>query len=482
MEHHRGPDNSYQRTLQEHLNAGIAFIAQTCVQVPHQMVKDFRKGASQGTLLERGIMNSPKGAPKSAVAATLFATYICLEIVFVAGSVSGPTWRRIFDLSHIQLGICLGGTQVGVFLVSLIVGHMTYRTGPLRMLFFSLGGALLSLTLVFSSIGFITLMAGLIGFGICAASICNAAATLLSGIFPGRVRFVMSLASALWFGSSVISGPLIGHWLDFSSDAGLSIWGFRLPFALMFVCLGGCLIIGRLLFKKRLEKSPWSSGAEKTSGHGGIRSKWEWLWVPALAFCHGAMLISLMSWLNPMAQETYGVSDLLGSFFVGIMAFGVGAGRLALALFSGKISWDDRTVLFFSAGFAALLLTLAVVAPTYGTTLVFLGLAGFCCSPTAPCLFSIVGERFTAERSQLYGYMEASIAAAAFSGSLLIGLLADGGIPLRAAVGISPASAGIMAAGALIWIKRRPGEAAGESPPHRHHIMSSKKGAAQNGA
>ena len=78
---------------------------------------------------------------------------------------------------------------MGVFLVSLIVGHITYRIGPLRMLFFALSGILFSLTLISSAAGFITLMTGLIGFGIFAASTVNAAATLLSGIFPGAGGF-----------------------------------------------------------------------------------------------------------------------------------------------------------------------------------------------------------------------------------------------------------------------------------------------------
>ncbi len=55
----------------------------------------------------------------------------------------------------------------------------------------------------------------------------------------------------------------------------------------------------------------------------------------------------------------------------------------------------------------------------------------------APAFFSVVSAGFPHMRSKLYGYMDASIAGAALSGSFFVELFYDLGVPLRAAMGLS---------------------------------------------
>jgi MFS family permease len=113
-------------------------------------------------------------------------------------------------------------------------------------------------------------------------------------------------------------------------------------------------------------------------------------------------------------------------------------------------------VLALSGTLGAFLFAAALAAPDYRTTFIFTGAGAFACSATAPCLFSIVSGRFPRIRSQLYGYMEASIAAAAILGSFLVGFLSDLGVPLSAAMGLSPLAALTLGVIAMVWKIKRP--------------------------
>ncbi len=388
---------------------------------------------------------------KRSAAAVLFATYVCMEVIFVTGSVSGPTWQSVFRLSNMQLGMSLGAAQVGILIASLLAGRITDRHGPVRMLTVSVSGILVSLGVLSSALGFPMLLVGLTGFGVGAALTANAGVTLLSGVFPGRMRRVMALASALWFGSSLVSGPLIGYWLDRAGHAGWTSWGFRVPFGVMIVLLAGCLFAIRRRFHGGDELHR-AAGPEATDVDvPAVGRSREWAWIPFLGLCHGLMIITLMAWLNPMAQRVFGVTDLHGGLLFGFAALGVGSGRLLLATLSGRASWDDRVILVLSGVLGATLLTVALMAPTFGLAFVLMGLGAFCSSATVPCLFSLVADRFPAGRARLYGYMEASMAAAGTGGSFLVGLLSDHGVPIRLAMGVSPLAAALLAAGALIW-------------------------------
>ncbi len=393
--------------------------------------------------------------PKKSSAGVLFAAFVCIEIFFVAATVSGPVWREIFGLTNTQLGLCLGAAGGGVLISSLFAGHATHRQGPLRVLLFSLTVILFALVAVAAAKSFVMLFAGLIAVGVCVAASHNAATTILTGIFPFRVRQIMSLASALWFGSSVLSAPLIGYWLDFSGTRGWQSWGFRVPFVWLIFMIAVCLMLIKLRFrwlnKDFFKEKPDENQHGMLSGRGR-----EWVWVLALGFCHGMMIVSLLAWLNPMAQDVLGVSDFLGSLLFGVGALGLAAGRLFIALWHDKIWRDDRAVLALSGTLGALLFAGALAAPDYKMTFIFTGAGAFACSATAPCLFSIVSGRFPRIRSQLYGYMEASIAAAAIAGSFLVGFLSDLGVPLSAAMGLSPLAALALGGIAMAWKIKRP--------------------------
>lgn len=396
-----------------------------------------------------------KTIPKRSSAAVLFATYVCIEAFFVAGTVSGPAWREVFGLSNTLLGLCLGASGAGVLIASIFAGYATERQGPLRVLTLAMSAVILALFAVAGAGSFYMLFAGLLAVGMCVAATHNAGITLLSDIFPFRFRQVMSLASALWFGSSVLTAPLIGYWLDYSARAGRQAWGVRVPFLVLAGMLALCLVLVRLRFRW-LKRDSFLKDESAEEAPGFKRPGREWMWVPLLGFLHGMMLVSLMAWLNPLAQDVLEVSQFLGSLLFGVFAFGLASGRLLFAAFHNRIWRDDRKVLVLNGFFASVLFASALLASSYRFTFLFVLAGGFACSSTGPCLFSIVADRFPGMRAKLYGYMEASIAGAAITGSFLVGFFYDLGAPLPAAMGLSPLAALLLGATALIWRRRRP--------------------------
>ena len=397
-----------------------------------------------------------KSLPRKSSAGVLFSTYVVVEVVFVAVVVSGSTLLAVFELSRTQLGLCLGAAQFGVLAASLAVGPVTHRRGPLWTVTAALLGLLAALAVVIAADRFATLFVGLVLAGVCAAAIHNGGMTLISGIFASQVRRVMALASALWFGMGVATAPLIGAWLDFMAAQDARAWGFRMPLVVTFCLLVACTVAVRwrlrwvrvLHLRERRGRSPATPGGPwwRRALPAG---SWQWLWIPAMAMCHGMMLVGLLAWASPMAQASFGVSELMGGAMFAITAMGLTTGRLLQVLYPLPVA--DQRLLGISAALGAVVLALALLVPGYWPTFALMGLGMFLACCTGPCLFSLVAARFAAIRAHVYGYFEAGVAGGAMLGAFLVGVLADRGWPLATAMLVSPAAALTLAVLSLAW-------------------------------
>jgi hypothetical protein len=66
-------------------------------------------------------------------------------------------------------------------------------------------------------------------------------------------------------------------------------------------------------------------------------------------------------------------------------------------------------------------------------------------------MLSLTGTRFPESKSRVYGYLEASVASMGLTGPALVGVLADRGLSLWVALGISPLAGLVLGSGALLW-------------------------------
>lgn len=385
----------------------------------------------------------------------LLAASIALEATFAAAIVSGPTLLRVFELSKTELGVMLGMLNIGFLAMSALAGHTTHRWGGLPVLTMGMIGTLAGVSFLLVARNYTMLVIGTGLTGLTAAFVSNGTATILANLFPDKIRRIMALTAAFWLGSSSISAPLFGAWLSYSTRRGWSGWGFRVPFLICFMSIAAAVLVIRTQLR--------SAGLEHHAAQArdALRppstpmlamGRWAWLWIPWLSVLHGTMLLVMISWGNPFVQEKFGVGEFQGALVFGVLAMGMGVGRLLLAM--SRFEWDERAVLAASAGCGAVTFGLSLFMPSYELTLALVLIGGLSACASYPSIMALIGARFPKRKSQLYGYMGASIGLAGVVSPALVGHLADSGLPMQFALLLGPAAALLLAASGIVWIRR----------------------------
>lgn len=385
-------------------------------------------------------------------AAVVFSANIALEVTWVTAFVCGPVFQRIFGLTKTELGICLGTASVGSLLMSLVVGHITHRRGTYATLLTGLVCILCGIGVLVAATGFPMLLGGLGVVGVSAALVANANATLLAELFRDRLRRVMSLASGLWFGASAVSAPAIGMWVRLASERAWGVWTFRAPYLLDLVFVSTCLVLAAKILRPRARGAARGSGdgGSRPKPHGQGRTGKRWVWIPVLGVFHGLMVNCMLAWINPTVQAKFAANELESSLLLGTVYLGLCAGRFILA--SIELAVDERIILAASALSGAALFGLGLAAPTYGIAVVTLGIGGLVACATYPSILSLAGTRFPEHTSRIYGYLEGSVASVGLIGPTLVGVLADRGLPLWVALGISPLAGVVLGVLSLTWM------------------------------
>lgn len=396
-----------------------------------------------------------KPSSRRSAAAVIILVNIAVELIFATSFVCGPTFSRLFHLSKSQLGICLGILNIGMFVLSPLSGYITHFWSPFPTLVTGMVLAISGITLVIFTNGFLMLLGGLALLGIASVFIINANMTFLADLFREKLRRGISLTSGLWCAASSLFAPALGVWLMVVFQRNWKAWGFRGPYLFCLLLIGICLfLIYRVVGKvaklesgkgkqRRLSKSP---ELDPDNFHPGRK---QWFWLLFISLFQGLMCSSLLAWGNPMVQNKFGVNDFYGALLYGMMILGIAGGRLILA--GIKVAMDDRVILAFSAIVGATLFGLGLAAPLYSITVVAMTVGSLAASATYPCILSLVGTKFPKEKAKVYGYTTASGALAGLISPSLIGFLADRGVPLWWAMGISPLAGFLLSFGSLLW-------------------------------
>jgi MFS family permease len=399
---------------------------------------------------------------KNSPVVVVFSTYIAIEICKVTGWVFGPPMQRYFNLSNTQLGMILSALSLGAMVMSFGMGTLINRIGLWRIWKIGIIGSMVSLLLFFFAVGFWTVFIPLFALGLMHALTINANNTYLSGAFRNDSLRVMGLASGLWFGSSAVSTPLIGMWVDFAENAGMGKSMFVIPYVLEVLMLAAVLILGCKYAQPHIRKTESDDRETLNGNNNKLITKQNfsrWLAIIIISYCHGILIVGMISWTNPMVQDRFNVSDLYGSLTFAGFALGLAAGRIAVAV--GLIKLETKLIMAIGGLGGGIILALTMFAGNLWLTIIGLIIGGTGVSVAVPCFLAMISEEFPTLRAHVYGHIGVAICVAAFIAPSLIGFLADNGMALNAAILISPFSAIILGITSLVWYLRskRAGEA-----------------------
>ncbi len=384
-----------------------------------------------------------------------------MHFTVVTGLIAGPTLLRIFSLSKTQLGLVYGAASTGMLVMALLAGKIVLSAGPGKSLSASVCLVLAGIMALLFSNGFYLLASAFFILGVANALLINSNTSILSELFPEKIRGTIALYSALYFGISAMLSPAVGYWLNVARTGGLVFWSFRLPY--IFIAL----FFAIFLFFIRKTVIPGMASHRKSGDHHdsppnknrcpsmAIKSCWR---IPLMAFLHSLLVSSIITWINPMAQESFGSNELQGAIFVGVITAGIALGRLSIAAF--KLVWDDRTLLAFGTFTGGFFILLGLLSPGYAPSLIFVGMGSYLSSVSMPCIISIAGRLYPENRPRIYGYIYTSMGISGILAPPAIGRLADFSIPLWIIMIVAPVSAFIMGGISYAWKQ-------GESGPEK---------------
>lgn len=384
----------------------------------------------------------------------VFASYVAIEITKVTGVVCGPGFQRIFGFSDTRLGLFFSALAMGGILTNLWVGHFIHRFGLWRAWSIGLLGTIFAVAVVVAMAGgFWSIFIPVFVLGFAHIFSTNVNHTFLSHVYNDKLQRVMGLASGLWFGSSVVTTPVIGYWVDWAGKQGMHWSSYGVPYLINIVLMVVIFAVGFQLLRPLLKSTDSADRAVTrqilTDTPNSKPSIGEKVLINMIAYCHGTTIVALMTWANPMVQAKFGVGDFRGSLVLMSLALGLATGRLLIA--AGLLNLDNRTMLGFCGLGGGLLFAISINLNVYWLTLAAIAAGGLLMSGTAPCMLALVSEKFFVIKAHVFGHIGVSISLAAFITPWIIGMMADWGLALDKAMWLSPLAAACLGVISLGW-------------------------------
>ena len=384
----------------------------------------------------------------------IFAAYVVIEITKVTGVVCGPVFQRIFGFSDTRLGLFFSALAMGGILTNLCVGHFIHRLGLWRAWSMGLLGTIFAVVAVIVIAGgFWGIFIPIFLLGIAHIFTINVNHTFLSHVYNDKLQRVMGLASGLWFGSSVLTAPVVGYWVEWSSQQGMHWSSYGVPYLINIGLMVIIFTVGFQLLRPLLKSTDSDDRAvtrriladtpNSTPSLGGK------VLICLIAYLHGTAIVALMTWANPMVQAKFEVSDFHGSLVLMALALGLATGRLFIA--TGLLALDNRKMLFVCGLTGGLLFAVSINLQAYWLTLAAIATGGLLMSGTAPAILALVSEKFFVIKAHVFGHIGVSISLASFITPWMIGIMADTGMPLDKVLWLSPLAAGGLGLISIGW-------------------------------
>lgn len=279
----------------------------------------------------------------------------------------------------------------GAMLVFFISGKLIEKFGLIKLLFYGVIYNTLSLTAVYLSINYYTLLAAFffLGSGI---TLLNIVAVNLTSITYSEKRGKMINLLHLFYGAGGIIAP---YFVTSILKLGFS-WNYSFLFSIILLLI--------IFFEFNSASLPDIEAGEKKlmKTTSELLKDKKVILFSLIVFFQVGVEFSLVTWLAPFLKDVQGRTDLAVSFYLSLFFISFTLGRFLASFVVEKMGYYN--FLIFTGGSAAFLITLALIGGRSFTILI--PISGFFLAVQVPTIQAVILDSFDTSGIKVVGFAQ----------------------------------------------------------------------------
>lgn len=322
---------------------------------------------------------------------------LAFTIMFMNGVVNnlrsqvGPYIMDDFGLNYSRLGILLSFISIGSMVVFFISGKLIEKFGLIKLLFYGVIYNILTLSAVYFSISYYTLIPAFffLGSGI---TLLNIIAINLTSISYSEKRGKMINLLHLFYGVGGIVAP---YYVTTLLKFGLS-WNYSFLFSIFLLII--IFLEFNLVSLPKIESG--SKKVMKTTSE--LFKEKKVILFSLIVFFQVGVEFSLITWMAPFLRDLQGRTDLAVSFYLSIFFISFTLGRILASFVVEKLGYYN--FLIFSGASASFLIALALIGGRSFTILI--PISGIFLSVQIPTIQAAILDSFGTSGIKVVGFAQ----------------------------------------------------------------------------
>lgn len=322
---------------------------------------------------------------------------LAFTIMFMNGVVNnirgqvGPYIMDDFGLNYSRLGFLLSFISIGAMLVFFISGKLIEKFGLIKLLFYGVIYNTLSLSAVYLSINYYTLIAAFffLGSGI---TLLNIVAVNLTSISYSEKRGKMINLLHLFYGAGGIIAP---YFVTLVLKLGFS-WNYSFLFSIVL------LLIIFFEFNSASLPEIVSDGEKVMRTTSELLKDKKVILFSLIVFFQVGVEFSIVTWLAPFLKDVQGRTDLVVSFYLSLFFITFTLGRFMASIIVEKIGYYN--FLIITGAVAASLISSALIGGYKFTILI--PISGLFLAGQVPTLQAAILDSFDSSGIKVVGFAQ----------------------------------------------------------------------------
>jgi fucose permease len=322
---------------------------------------------------------------------------LAFTIMFMNGVVNnirgqvGPYIMDDFGLNYSRLGFLLSFISIGAMLVFFISGKLIEKFGLIKLLFYGVIYNTLSLTAVYFSNSYYSLIAAFVFLG-SGITLLNIVAVNLTSISYSEKRGKMINLLHLFYGAGGIIAP---YFVTSVLKLGFS-WNYSFLFSISL------LIIIFFEFNSASLPDIESSSKKIMKTTSELLKDKKVILFSLIVFFQVGVEFSIVTWLAPFLRDAQSRSDLTVSFYLSLFFISFTAGRFLASIIVEKIGYYN--FLIITGGAAASLISIALIGGNKFTILI--PISGLFLAGQVPTLQAAILDSFDSSGIKVVGFAQ----------------------------------------------------------------------------